>query len=912
MLKPPFIRQGAVTRSRRAVPLEYGILSGCSSSRSGVNVQVLSELKAKSRWGLSTSPSLAIFVYNSLALRLLINEGILYNIVSTTAVSVKSVLQLLHPAPRFPSLAARGKAAGSDREEAVEGQEAVRQLVWSAQKEYASFVRGIMPESLRPTGGRCGTLHGRRGTLRWSLREVWDCTAAVFKDFVRQDDLLSLQLLLPVAQCISADDKEGRVLQGNLESLLKHRAHGGVLWLLWRFAGPSKRANSKFLEAAVMAVCEVATSDLLQLPRNVSHRYEFVTVPPPGKGEDEKQLAFFMKLLPVFNVTSRGDCFSPFWRLLLYEMVRYAHLELLDANAEPRAQVGALQSLRRIICSFRRHGCVLPILFLHEVITSSAILLRGGDGAASESLFAAAASGRYGPLVYREILLLDAYALMTVGHVGETADDVGENVVGKTVELQARCAAHLNDLEQSNPGEGSDRDIIGLHRGARAAIEQRLQEAIRVSFKLLLRCGAYEVIERQMQNYPSLGGSWEGGKALVLLGKYTEAVDIFSKFLVSTRSRFAGGLPHHIRDMVLGALEGASRHYCNEGGEALASLLRLYDVARTWKFPLPPAVAFAAIVRGCTSANGESLGRLELLRALLNYHTLSAVYRSDGLLSCVVKLYVHLLGECRNVVSASFHFELLSMLDRAHPGLFVCRVALLHFLDVNYDEGVNIVLRRLVDAPACPVTRLKPLQEMPRAVLDTLQRHIEAGALGKYAPSVFDALRTAIEYRRCVDMQRQPWRCCACGCWNPRGAPACKHCGSLELAVVQCGLCGGFSPTNSLYCPVCGTETLERNVGDRCELVPREGCTLYPLRQWRCGRCNHKNEPRHLFYCARCASPQPIVEHALAHTAFLCTICNHHNPLGMLRPWCPRAARFVAPPVVVIQKRCGIAWSATR
>ncbi|RNF02480.1 hypothetical protein TraAM80_06376 [Trypanosoma rangeli] len=101
---------------------------------------------------------------------------------------------------------------------------------------------------------------------------------------------------------------------------------------------------------------------------------------------------------------------------------------------------------------------------------------------------------------------------------------------------------------------GLDRDIMGLHRGARAGVERRLHEGIRLSFKLLLRCGAYKTIHEILTCCPALGSSWESGKALAMLGNHTEAVSVFTHFLKSTRQHFASGILQHIRSMMLEAV----------------------------------------------------------------------------------------------------------------------------------------------------------------------------------------------------------------------------------------------------------------------------------------------------------------------------------------------------------------------
>ncbi|CBH09551.1 hypothetical protein, conserved [Trypanosoma brucei gambiense DAL972] len=893
MLKPPFIRQSAVAHARCVVPVEYGIAFNPEGSKPSLKSHLFSELFHVTKGRSDAALSVSFFLYNSLPLRSLIREGILCDIIVATGLGASAVAGLLDTPPPFP-LVPGGEENTRHKATATSEEGGSWRLLCGVQREYALFVRDMV--------GRCRLgrgWHAERSEKKyeffWTVQETWDCATTIFTYWLRQDNILSVHLLLPLACAAAAEDTTGGPLRKNMQLLVKRGAHGGVLWLLWRCAVSPDVENTELLESATVEVCRAPTGYLFQFSNDGS---ELDALDGCLFGENEREerlLLSLQNILQISCIPSEAERFSPFWRLLLFEMVRYAHFVLARTDVGTRTKVGALQSLRRTICSFRRHGRVLPILLLHSALVSAShASVRGDDVAGLESPLVSAAAGRFGPLVYREVLLLDAYTLMTVGHVGETAPDVNAYAKEKTSSLLSRCVAHLNALERSVPAVGCDRDAIGLHRGARAVVDRRLREAIRISFKLFLRCGAYEIIERHLHDCPSLGGSWEGGKALVLLGRYSEAVEVFTHFLLGARRHFAAGLPHYIRDLMLEAVEGASRRYCSESGfeEALVGMFRLYDLTRAWKFPIPPAVAFSAVAHGCAGANDSHLGYatpyecLQLLHALLHRHTSVETYRRDGLLSKVVELYVRLLGECRSGEATSDHFCLLSLLDRAHPGLGARRMALQHFLSLGFVEGISVVLLDVVGAPRCPVTHLSPLHEMPLASLESLNHHVTTTEMGEHTDKVLKAVQSALEFRRYVGRQRQPWRCRSCTRWNRRGASTCQYCGTLELAVIQCRGCGGFSPSNSPICLVCGAETLERGAGVGCDALPLDGCTIFPLRRWRCGRCSHTNEPQHLFYCARCASPQPTMEEAMARTAFDCRVCGRHNPLGMLRPWC--------------------------
>ncbi|ESL05912.1 hypothetical protein TRSC58_06423 [Trypanosoma rangeli SC58] len=847
MLRAPYLRAAVTGHRGILLPLEYH--SGSSHGAASV-LEQLRRLDDGGRFATANAaPSLALWLYRSSLLRRLWLEGIVFDAIVEDRLTARGFTALLRRTLQTPRFL-RGEETAT-QEEAIG-------LVWGVQKEFAlRVVAAIVDEN----------------QWRWTLREAWDCATALVKDSVHPDDVVSLLLLLPLAQRLATMGDGGRTLHERLQELHARKLHGGVLWLLARRASPTPRPEQKLLEAATAAACAASTCVMLKSAGG--------NVVGDEDGEDRVTSVF--QTGRASGSPRQGSIFLPFWRALFYEMVQHAHCVLRDPTAPERGQVGALLSLRRVLCSFRRHGRVHPVLELHIALTTP-----WRKGLATDP---AAVNARYGPLVFREVLLLDAYTLMTLGHVGETAIDVNDAAVREVTTIQSRCLSHLEALARNEPETGVDRDVMGLHRGARAGVERRLREGIRLSFKLLLRCGAYKTIHEILTRCPALGGSWESGKALVMLGKHTEAVSVFTHFLESTRQHFASGIPQHIRSMMLEAVGGAARSCLSDAGDVPGPLLRLYELTRTWGFPVPAAVVFATILRACCTEGGAPAGhtavgwkrRLVLMNTLLRHHLTNATYVRDGLLLSTVELYVKLLAECRDEALLS-HLELLPALQLAHPELPVYRVALLHFLRVEHQDAVTAVLQHIVpsfrDATVC----LTPLQELPLAALEALARHVAQAGCGEQR--VVTAVGTALEYRQFAEEQRLPWQCHLCRHWNKKNASVCWLCGALELAVVRCGACGGFSPTSAPDCQLCGAKTQER-AGEQGAPHVREGCTIFPLRKWRCGRCNHTNEPHHIFYCTKCGSVQPAMEEALTQTSFHCRVCSRHNPLGLLRPWCP-------------------------
>ncbi|KAH9588839.1 hypothetical protein LSM04_001048 [Trypanosoma melophagium] len=849
MLKTPYVRKKLIGNVHRAVPLEY------STGAPHVASLIFSELerlgKHRGSSSSNTPPSLAFWIYRSSLLRQLWREGVVCEAIVASRINAQNFTALLHSILSSPSLQGDD---GTPHEEAME-------LVRHIQREFILSILNTVVENRQ---------------WPWTLKEVWECATTLVADCISPDDVMSIALLLPLARRLDKEaeekkkgNKKSYPLRKILQELQTQKFHGGILWLLsWR-AIAVPRPEPQLLEAATIAVCSAKTNSFLNTSENKYNKEE----------EKETQLSLLLQSVSISEELKQKSCFTPFWRLLLYEMIRYAHYVLSNKSIKERIRVGAILSLRRIISSFRRHSRVCPVLELHSAITAP----WGTTPSEDPSTIRAPC----GPLVYREVLLLDAYTLMTLGHIGESAVDVDDETVRITSLIQTRCMSHLDVLTQTTPKKGEDRDIIGLHRGARSGIERRLHEGLRLSFKILLRKGAYEAVHKLLICCPALATSWEGGKALVMLGKHAEAVTVFTQFLESTRQHFSAGLPYYIRCMMLEAVEGASRKCLSESKDVVGRLFHLYEMTRTWAFPVPAAVVFAAIVRGINTHDEEDKymtrrESLEVLNTLIQRRASVALYVKDGLLLETVEIYVKKLVEWCNEIK-SLNLDMLTFLQRKHPELPIYRVALLHFIRVNYKDGVTIILQHIVPAVTSVTISLAPLQELPLDALESLIHHVEQTSCDKKL--LLSAISSALKYRLFAEEERSPWKCYLCQNWNKKQAHTCKYCGSLEMAVLRCHSCKGFSPTNSSVCVVCGVET-QQHIGEKGELRVRDDCTVYPLRKWRCNRCNHTNEAEHLFYCSKCGSVQPMMEQALTQTAFDCNTCKRHNPLGLLRPWC--------------------------
>ncbi|KAG5475456.1 hypothetical protein LSCM1_03576 [Leishmania martiniquensis] len=176
-----------------------------------------------------------------------------------------------------------------------------------------------------------------------------------------------------------------------------------------------------------------------------------------------------------------------------------------------------------------------------------------------------------GAMLWREVVLFDAYALITIGHVSEHAVDSAAvdktAVLHQVAYLQQECAQHLTVLEASDgevagragsdsepakPGGNvggqsaatEDRDVSyavshvrrsmllrWLTPRTRAGLIAKLQEGLRLSAKVLARWGVPEQVCALYFRYPSMGASWEVGRSLLQCGQYSAAVQVLVSLL---------------------------------------------------------------------------------------------------------------------------------------------------------------------------------------------------------------------------------------------------------------------------------------------------------------------------------------------------------------------------------------------
>jgi hypothetical protein len=299
--------------------------------------------------------------------------------------------------------------------------------------------------------------------------------------------------------------------------------------------------------------------------------------------------------------------------------------------------IGAYVSLRRITSSLQRHRRLVPLLQLHSLVsgyqpsehaqsqafdssnmrTAALKALRTSDTAYTarncENHVAAAVQRRrvltgelmgigekrgktqtqqrrhndgltasegkvhqVGAMLWREVALLDAYTLITLGHVSENAVDttlLEKSLVLRQLSwLQQECIEHLRTLEGPSP-EGTLRDgavvttadptgmnlreaaTAGSHRlsrartkvllssltpRTRATLVEKLREGLRLSAKVLARWGEAAMICCLYRSYPAMGASWEVGRALLQCGHYEAAVRALKTLLETSASAVRG------------------------------------------------------------------------------------------------------------------------------------------------------------------------------------------------------------------------------------------------------------------------------------------------------------------------------------------------------------------------------------
>ncbi|KAK7197754.1 hypothetical protein NESM_000727800 [Novymonas esmeraldas] len=262
--------------------------------------------------------------------------------------------------------------------------------------------------------------------------------------------------------------------------------------------------------------------------------------------------------------------------------------------------------------------------------------------------------GEAGVMLWREVALLDAYTLITLGHVSERAIDGAEVDRHATLRyvawLQEECAGHLVVLgglreEQADAASSAcgtaDEDAAPRDRGAppvamsharravllqhltprtHAALVAKLREGLRLSTKVLVRWGTPEHICRLHLRYPSMGPSWEVGRAMLQCGQYGAAVEVLQGLLqvgdsssstAAPLSRSSSGAAA-VRQLLLEAMEGA----------AVALLLQSQEVAGG-------VAATAGRTSDVGSVNGEEEEEVPLPAELrTRLHSLHAHLRS--------------------------------------------------------------------------------------------------------------------------------------------------------------------------------------------------------------------------------------------------------------------------------------------
>ncbi|KPA84223.1 hypothetical protein ABB37_02275 [Leptomonas pyrrhocoris] len=206
-----------------------------------------------------------------------------------------------------------------------------------------------------------------------------------------------------------------------------------------------------------------------------------------------------------------------------------------------------------------------------------------------------------GAMLWREVALLDAYTLITVGHVSEHAVDVAAldkpSALQQLAWLQQECLQHLRTLEKPSqkkthikrPESAASfvaRPDVNVRTGSyalssartqvllssltprtRATLVEKLRESLRLSAKVLARWGEAEMICKLYQSYPGMGASWEVGRALLQCGHYEVAVEVLQSLLETSPAAGRGSSSAAsllsssavaMRQLLLEAMQGAA------------------------------------------------------------------------------------------------------------------------------------------------------------------------------------------------------------------------------------------------------------------------------------------------------------------------------------------------------------------
>lgn len=187
------------------------------------------------------------------------------------------------------------------------------------------------------------------------------------------------------------------------------------------------------------------------------------------------------------------------------------------------------------------------------------------------------------------------------------------------------------------------------------------------------------------------------------------------------------------------------------------------------------------------------------------------------------------------------------------------------------DARTNAVMRILEELSPSAIHALLPsvLRQDSRCVL---------------SKELAGLLEWCLEHKVNLAFTTASWTCSFCRTVCPSSMASCGVCSALRLAVWQCKGCGGFSPTSQQHeCQLCGQSPTEAVGGDAAIDSAKR---VFPLRAWSCKSCRCRNSATQIFYCSTCKEPSHVAKLTKALTPMLCDACGHHNPLGILQPWC--------------------------
>lgn len=599
--------------------------------------------------------------------------------------------------------------------------------------------------------------------------------------------------------------------------------------------------------------------------------------------------------------------------------------------------VGVLQAIRRVISALSKHHRLQPLLELHQVLTG--YYPPASSGTEGRNDFAECTvrrrqlilRGELSTLLWREVVLIDAYTLMSLGHNSEQALDWDAIVSGTNDAhafreqlswLQDACIAHLEVLL---PTAGGPRHTPAALLQSRltprtlTAITAKLREALRLATKVYLRMGDWDAILALHHRCPTMGAAWEVGKALAAAGQSEAALGVLHRFLQDTRQQYHTALPPFLASLVLTAMEGVGRTAAPCGPERV---LAAYTTYRTWSASVPPCLCLDALLAG-VAASQPGVHVPEVTAAVLRH--VAAQYVQDGVLPRTVVRFVDacIAADDATNRTASLLVPTVSELMIAHPLLPILRPALTRCLRheriVDVVALLNCVATMHValvvtdneitphnGAAACapregfftngylqavfadfPSGSLRALHTLLSPEEDTPSHEVTALTAWRTTHQLlFRRLQTIVStaYRKTavVHEAQASWQCATCQTRNPRFLHTCRTCQALDAVVAQCAACNGFSSSKEETCAVCSTQLFT------ADHIPIQGSVAktFSLRPWRCSGCETENVAHHSFLCSGCRLPHPALVAPLSRTAYACPSCRRVNKLGMMRPWC--------------------------